>query len=83
MKAYNGQVIRDFRANGGKVGGPLEGTPLLLLTTTGAKSGKRHTIPLGYAADGERPIVFASMLGAPKHPAWSNLVINPATHRRI
>lgn len=78
MKAYNEQVIREFRTNGGEVGGPLEGTPLLLLTTKGAKSGRRHTTPLGYVSDGERPIVFASVLGAPHNPAWyHNLVSHP------
>jgi deazaflavin-dependent oxidoreductase (nitroreductase family) len=76
MKAYNEQVIREFCANKGEVGGPLEGTPLLLLTTTGAKSGRRHTTPLGYASDGERLIVFASVLGAPNNPAWY-LVAHP------
>lgn len=78
MKAYNEQVIREFRANGGEVGGPLEGTPLLLLTTTGAKSGRPHTTPLGYVSDGERLVVFASVLGAPNNPAWyHNVVANP------
>lgn len=78
MKAYNEQVIREFRANKGEVGGPLEGTPLLLLTTTGAKSGRPHTTPLGYASNGERLIVFASVLGAPNNPAWRhNVVAHP------
>lgn len=81
MKDYNERVIQEFRANKGEVGGQLEGTPLLLLTTTGAKSGKQHTTPLGYmsdGSDGERLIVFASVLGAPNNPAWyHNLVAHP------
>lgn len=78
MKAYNEQIIREFRANKGEVGGQLEGTPLLLLTTTGAKTGRRHTTPLGYVSDGERLIVFASVLGAPNNPAWyHNVVAHP------
>ncbi len=80
MKAYNEQVIREFRANKGEVGGPLEGTPLLLLSTTGAKSGRRHTTPLGYVSDGERLVVFASVLGAPNNPAWYH---NVAAHPEV
>jgi hypothetical protein len=49
---YNRQVIEEFRANGGKVSGPYEHTPLLLLTTTGAKSGERRITPMGYLPDG-------------------------------
>lgn len=76
---FNGQVIEEFRANGGRVGGPFEGGRLLLLTTTGARSGAPHTTPLGYLPDGEvRVLVIASAGGAPKHPAWfRNLVANP------
>lgn len=78
LKAYNEQIIREFRANKGEVGGQLEGAPLLLLTTTGAKSGKQHTTPLGYVSDGERLIVFASALGAPNNPTWyHNVVAHP------
>jgi deazaflavin-dependent oxidoreductase (nitroreductase family) len=72
---FNTKIIDEFRANGGKVGGPFEGAPMVLLTTTGAKSGKPHTTPLVYLRDGERLVVFASMGGAPKNPAWyHNLV---------
>ncbi|MEU8380839.1 nitroreductase/quinone reductase family protein [Streptosporangium sp. NPDC048865] len=76
---FNQQVIEEFRANGGRVGGPFEGGRLLLLTTVGARSGARHTTPLGYLPDGgERVLVIASAAGAPKHPAWfHNLVANP------
>jgi deazaflavin-dependent oxidoreductase (nitroreductase family) len=75
---YNRQVIEEFRANLGKVGGIWEDTPLLLLTTTGAKSGERRTTPMGYMPDGDRLIVFASVGGAPTHPGWyHNLLAHP------
>ncbi len=65
---YNRQVVEEFRANGGKVGGMWEGTPLLLLTTTGARSGERRITPMGYLPDGDRLLVWASNGGAPTHP---------------
>ncbi|MGW8552300.1 nitroreductase/quinone reductase family protein [Streptomyces tubercidicus] len=76
---FNRQIIEEFRANGGCVGGPFEGGRLLLLTTTGARSGAPHTTPLGYLPDGDgRVLVIASAAGAPKHPAWyHNLVAHP------
>ncbi|QIY58618.1 nitroreductase family deazaflavin-dependent oxidoreductase [Streptomyces sp. RPA4-5] len=76
---FNRQIIEEFRANGGRVGGPFEGGRLLLLTTTGARSGAPHTTPLGYLPDGDgRVLVIASAAGAPKHPAWyHNLVAHP------
>ncbi len=75
---WNSQVIEDFRANGGKVSGRYEGAPLLLLTTVGKKSGKTRTTPLAYKRDGDRLIVVASYMGAPKHPDWYlNLVAHP------
>ncbi|MBV9227747.1 MAG: nitroreductase family deazaflavin-dependent oxidoreductase [Chloroflexi bacterium] len=78
LNEWNRKVIDDFRANGGKVNGQLGGVPLLLLTTTGAKSGLRRVLPLGYLTDGERLIVAASKQGAPTHPAWyHNLLAHP------
>jgi len=75
---WNSQIIEEFRANGGKVRGPFEGGSLLLLTTIGKRSGKLHTTPLGYKVDGDRLIVVASFMGAPKHPDWYlNLVAHP------
>jgi deazaflavin-dependent oxidoreductase (nitroreductase family) len=75
---WNRAIIDEFRANGGKVGGPFEGAPLLLLTTTGAKTGRRLTVPVMYNTDGQRLLIFASKAGAPTHPAWyHNLVANP------
>jgi deazaflavin-dependent oxidoreductase (nitroreductase family) len=67
---WNRQTIEAFRANGGKVGGVWEGRPLLLLTTTGAKSGQRRTTPVMYLPDGDRLLVFATKAGAPTNPAW-------------
>jgi deazaflavin-dependent oxidoreductase (nitroreductase family) len=75
---FNRSVIDEFRTHDGKVAGPFEGAPLLLLTTTGAKSGRRHTTPVVYLRDGDRILVFGSKAGAPTHPAWyHNLVANP------
>ncbi|MFD1150573.1 nitroreductase/quinone reductase family protein [Saccharothrix hoggarensis] len=75
---FNQQVIEEFRANAGRVGGPFEGGRLILLTTTGARTGKRHTTPVGYLPDGDRILVIASAAGSPRHPAWfHNLVANP------
>jgi len=75
---FNRSVIDEFRANDGKLSGPFEGAPLLLLTTTGAKSGHKHTTPVVYLRDGDRIVVFGSKAGAPTHPAWyHNLVANP------
>ncbi|MFI6141216.1 nitroreductase/quinone reductase family protein [Streptomyces griseus] len=77
--AFQQSVITEFRANAGKVGGPFEGADLLLLTTTGARSGKPHTTPLGYVRDGRRLLVVGSNLGAPLHPDWyRNLLARPA-----
>jgi deazaflavin-dependent oxidoreductase (nitroreductase family) len=76
---FQQQVITEFRANAGRVGGPFEGARLLLLTTPGARSGAPHTVPLGYLPDGgEQVLVIGSAGGAPRHPAWlHNLVANP------
>ncbi|MSP22623.1 MAG: nitroreductase family deazaflavin-dependent oxidoreductase [Dehalococcoidia bacterium] len=74
----NRAVIEEFRANGGKAGGVWEGRPLVLLTTTGAKTGRQHTTPLMSRTEGDRLFVFASKGGAPESPAWyHNLVANP------
>jgi deazaflavin-dependent oxidoreductase (nitroreductase family) len=75
---WNHQTIEAFRANEGKVGGMWEGRPLLLLTTTGAKSGQRRTNPVMYLRDGDRLLLFASKGGAPSSPDWyHNLVVHP------
>ena len=78
MNDRNRSVIEEFRANAGKVGGPFEGAPLLLLSTTGAKTGTSRTTPLMYLPDGDRFVIFASKGGAPTSPDWyHNLVANP------
>ncbi len=78
MDDFNRKIIDEFRANEGRVGGPFEGAPVLLLTSTGAKSGERRTTPVVYQQDGERMVIFASKAGAPNNPAWyHNLRANP------
>ncbi|MET8984319.1 nitroreductase family deazaflavin-dependent oxidoreductase [Nonomuraea wenchangensis] len=75
---FNQQIIDEFRANEGRVGGPFEGSPLLLLTTTGARSGRQVTTPVMYLPDGERYVIIASNAGADNHPAWyHNLRAHP------
>jgi len=76
---FNEQIVEEFRANRGQVSGYFEGARLLLLTTTGARSGASRTVPVGFYPDGgEQVLVIASAMGAPKHPAWfHNLVANP------
>ncbi len=78
MNDFNQELIAEFRENGGKVTGYFAGSPLLLLTTVGAKSGERRTTPLVHTKDGDRFVVLASKGGAPTNPAWfHNLVANP------
>ncbi len=67
-----------YRASGGRIGGRFKVAPVLLLTTTGRKTGKRRTTPLLYGEDAGRYVIVASVGGAPKHPAWYlNLRGNP------
>ncbi|HLW71072.1 MAG TPA: nitroreductase family deazaflavin-dependent oxidoreductase [Candidatus Binataceae bacterium] len=78
LDEFNQGVIKEFRANQGKVGGQMAGMPVLLLTTIGAKSGRSLTRPLCYTRDGDRIVVIASFAGAPHSPPWyHNLVANP------
>ncbi|MGH3241847.1 MAG: nitroreductase/quinone reductase family protein [Spirillospora sp.] len=70
MNDWNLPIIEEFRENGGAVGGMFDGADLLLLTSTGAKSGRPHTTPLGYLADGDRLLVFATNAGGPRDPVW-------------
>jgi len=75
---WNTKIIEEFRANAGKLGGQFAGAPVLLVTTTGAKTGRRHTTPTMYLPDSERLMVFASKGGAPTNPDWyHNLVAHP------
>ncbi len=78
MNEFNRKLISDFRATAGRMSGPMEGRSLLLLTTTGARSGETRTVVLGYGREGERYVVIASNNGAPAHPAWyRNLLADP------
>src|SRR5216683_5441774 len=78
MDELNQSVIKEFRANQGKVGGPMEAMPILLLTMTGGKTGRTLVRPLCYSHDGDRIVVVASYGGAPRNPPWyHNLVANP------
>jgi deazaflavin-dependent oxidoreductase (nitroreductase family) len=78
FNAFNDALIDEFRNNGGQVTGMFAGAPLVLITTTGAKSGKRRTSPVVYTTDGDRVVVIASKGGAPTSPDWfHNLVANP------
>jgi deazaflavin-dependent oxidoreductase (nitroreductase family) len=80
-REHNRQLIEEFRTardNGGIANSALAGRPLLLLTTAGARTGRRHTTPMMYVRDGDRLLVFASNAGAPRHPDWyRNLVSDP------
>jgi deazaflavin-dependent oxidoreductase (nitroreductase family) len=78
MTDFNRRLIEEFRANGGSVSGPFAGAPLLLLTTTGARTGRSHTTPLVHTRDGDRYVIIASKGGAPTNPSWyHNLVATP------
>jgi deazaflavin-dependent oxidoreductase (nitroreductase family) len=77
-------TIDEFRANSGRVGGPFEGAPLLLLHTVGARSGKPRVNPTMYLPDGNRYIVFASKAGADRNPDWyANLRAHPDTRIEV
>ncbi|HUE26134.1 MAG TPA: nitroreductase family deazaflavin-dependent oxidoreductase [Solirubrobacteraceae bacterium] len=81
---FNAQVIEEFRANGGRVGGPFDGGTLLLLHHDGAKSGTHRVTPLMYMADDGNYVIFASKAGAPTNPNWyHNLKANPSTHIEV
>lgn len=81
INAFNNGIVDEFRANDGKVGGQFAGANLLLLTATGAKSGKKRTSPLAYFRIDGKLIIIGSFAGAPVSPAWvHNLRANPAAH---
>lgn len=82
QRETNRRVIEEFRANGGVLGPPFSGGNMLLLTTTGARTGRRHTTPMMFVPLGDGPgarlMVIASNVGAPAHPDWyRNLVAWP------
>ena len=78
MSDWNHKVIEEFRANEGKVDGSFAGAPLLLLHSTGARSGQERVNPMMYQAVGDSLAVFASKAGADSNPDWyHNLVAHP------
>jgi len=84
MKAFNTSIVDEFRTNGGKVGGPFEGATLLLLTSTGAKSGQPRLAPLAYLTIEGKMIIIGSKAGADTNPDWvHNLRANPRAHVEV
>jgi deazaflavin-dependent oxidoreductase (nitroreductase family) len=78
MREFNRALVAEYRATGGRLGGRLAGVPVLLLGTTGARTGEPRTTPLNYTRDGDRYVVAASKRGAPTNPAWyHNLAARP------
>jgi deazaflavin-dependent oxidoreductase (nitroreductase family) len=83
-EGFNSKIIEEFRANGGKVGGPFAGAPILLLHTTGAKSGQERVNPMMYREVDGGFAVFASKAGAPANPDWYyNLLSHPNVRAEI
>jgi deazaflavin-dependent oxidoreductase (nitroreductase family) len=75
---WNTEIIDEFRTNAGRVGGPFEGAPMLLLHHRGAKTGTERVNPLVYLPEGDTMVIFASKGGAPTNPDWyHNLLANP------
>jgi deazaflavin-dependent oxidoreductase (nitroreductase family) len=84
MPDWNSKIIEEFRANDGKVGGPFEGAPLLLLHTVGAKTGQQRVNPMMYRTVPDGYAVFASKGGAPDNPDWyHNLLAHPQVSAEI
>jgi deazaflavin-dependent oxidoreductase (nitroreductase family) len=84
MPDWNSQIIEEFRGNKGKVGGPFEGSPLLLLHTVGARSGQHRVNPVMYRPVPGGYAVFASKGGAPTNPDWyHNLLAHPDVEAEI
>ena len=84
INAFNQSITDEFRANGGKVGGQFADAELLLLTTTGAKSGQQRVSPLAYFRVGGKLIIIGSFAGSPVNPAWvHNLRANPKAHVEV
>jgi deazaflavin-dependent oxidoreductase (nitroreductase family) len=84
MKAFNTNIVDEFRANGGVVGGPFEGATLLLLTSTGAKSGESRLAPLAYLTIDGKMMIIGSKAGLDTNPDWvHNLRANPQAHIEV
>jgi deazaflavin-dependent oxidoreductase (nitroreductase family) len=80
MRTFNEALIAEFRANQGKLSGQLANSSILLLTTTGARTGQPRVTPMGYVRDGARFAVIAANAGAPTHPDW---YFNALAHPRV
>lgn len=84
MSDWNANIIEEFRANDGKVGGWFDDKTVLLLHTTGARSGLERLTPLVYREEGDRVFIFASKGGSHSHPDWyHNLKANPTVNVEI
>jgi deazaflavin-dependent oxidoreductase (nitroreductase family) len=84
MKAFNTSIVDEFRTNAGVVGGPFKGATLLLLTSTGAKSGQPRLAPLAYLTIDDKMIIIGSKGGSPTNPDWvHNLRANPKVHIEV
>jgi deazaflavin-dependent oxidoreductase (nitroreductase family) len=84
VKAFNNNIVDEFRANDGKVTGPFAEADLLLLTTTGARSGQQRMSPLAYFRIDGKLIIIGSFAGADFNPAWvHNLRANPQAHIEV
>jgi deazaflavin-dependent oxidoreductase (nitroreductase family) len=84
MKEFNKSIVDEFHANEGKVGGPFEGATLLLLTSTGAKSGRPRLAPLAYLTIDQKMIIIGSKAGADTNPDWvHNLRAHPRAHVEV
>ncbi|MGI9162702.1 MAG: nitroreductase family deazaflavin-dependent oxidoreductase [Mycobacterium sp.] len=84
LDAFNAGIVEEFRANAGVVGGPFAGAPLLLLSSTGAKSGQPRLNPLAYFGIDGRIFIVGSKAGADTNPAWvHNLRANPNAHIEV
>jgi deazaflavin-dependent oxidoreductase (nitroreductase family) len=78
MSDWNSNIVKEFRENEGKVGGPFAGAPMIIIHTVGRKSGKKYENPLVYQPVGDNFVIVASKGGAPTHPDWyRNLMANP------
>jgi len=84
LQTFNQNLVEEFRSNGGKGTGPFENADLLLLTTTGAKSGQQRVSPLAYFRIDGKMIIIGSFAGAPINPAWvHNLRAKPQAHIEV
>ncbi|BBX16865.1 deazaflavin-dependent nitroreductase [Mycolicibacterium duvalii] len=84
LDEFNRNIVEEFRANGGRVGGPFEGATLLLLHSTGAKSGQPRLSPLAYLTIDDKMIIVGSYAGAPNNPAWvHNLRAHPTARIEV